>query len=616
MDLRPILGKVNRIGRRLAIVTVAASLLGVAVGRGAAQTNLSECPQLVRTALNATQNFCRGTGRNQLCYGHSLLEVEPLDSNIEFSFEKPGDVVDALLMRALRVSEMNINSGYWGVALMRLQANLPDTLPGQNVTLLLFGDVELRSASTHSRTVDMVANETLTVRAGPSTDNLPVAYLEAGEAIVATGRLRDSSWLLVNLPGETFRSGWVVSSLLTPVLGTIESLDVVAPQLNPPSYGPLQAFYLKTGVNEPVCAEVPTNGLLIQTPRNAHNVSLVINDVEMTLGSTVFVEAAPGRSMSIMTLEGMARVSHAGEEQVAVPGAVVEVPVDETLKPSGPPQPSRPYDRRKAETLPVEALDVPVPVPPPITEDEAERINEIVEQGAPLCGVQGLPPCDDSVPATSDAAQGSAGPAVETTVEPTSTREATPTATGIPTNTPSPLPTNTLPAATWTATRAETTENPTMPPANESGTPVGADATNTKPPSGGSDATVMPPTAASTLTATPAITTAPPTATRTSSPVPTIAPPTATRTSSPVPTIAPPTATRTSSPVPTIAPPMATRTSSPVPTIAPPTATRTAPPSNTEEPRPYASSTATSRPWWYGRPRTATPTPTPAHSLM
>ena len=34
---------------------------------------------------------------------------------------------------------------------MKLQANLPDSLPGQNVTFLMFGDVQIQNAVYHWR---------------------------------------------------------------------------------------------------------------------------------------------------------------------------------------------------------------------------------------------------------------------------------------------------------------------------------------------------------------------------------------------------------------------------------------------------------------------------------
>ena len=52
---------------------------------------------------------------------------------------------------------------------MKLQANLPDTLPGQNVTFLMFGDVQVTNAVTSGATISLIANGSANVRATPST---------------------------------------------------------------------------------------------------------------------------------------------------------------------------------------------------------------------------------------------------------------------------------------------------------------------------------------------------------------------------------------------------------------------------------------------------------------
>lgn len=104
------------------------------------------CPDLVAQAIAAADAACQATGRNQTCYGNVNMTVQPQDGVGAISFSKVGDIVDVSLLQSLKLSPMNVTTGEWGVALMRLQANLPDALPGQNVTFLLFGDVEVTNA--------------------------------------------------------------------------------------------------------------------------------------------------------------------------------------------------------------------------------------------------------------------------------------------------------------------------------------------------------------------------------------------------------------------------------------------------------------------------------------
>lgn len=106
------------------------------------------CPQIVEQALAAADSFCAGAGRNQACYGNFELTAIPQPNVSAFRFSTVGDITNVSDIQQMTLSPMDTASGFWGVALLKLQANLPDTLPGQNVTFLLFGDVELTNAVT------------------------------------------------------------------------------------------------------------------------------------------------------------------------------------------------------------------------------------------------------------------------------------------------------------------------------------------------------------------------------------------------------------------------------------------------------------------------------------
>jgi hypothetical protein len=104
------------------------------------------CPTIVETALAAADQLCQTIGRNQACYGNIDITAEAQPDATDFRFTTQGDVADVSDILTLRLSPMNETTGAWGVAVMRLQANLPDTLPGENVTFVLFGDVEIQNA--------------------------------------------------------------------------------------------------------------------------------------------------------------------------------------------------------------------------------------------------------------------------------------------------------------------------------------------------------------------------------------------------------------------------------------------------------------------------------------
>ncbi len=107
------------------------------------------CPVIVQEALDATDLACADTGRNEACYGNVSINAIPRDGvdDETFIFEQQGDVVPVATIQTLQLAPLDREMGTWGVALLRLQANIPDSLPGQNVTFLAFGDVEIESGS-------------------------------------------------------------------------------------------------------------------------------------------------------------------------------------------------------------------------------------------------------------------------------------------------------------------------------------------------------------------------------------------------------------------------------------------------------------------------------------
>src|SRR4051794_32055957 len=95
----------------------------------------ADCPALVRQALAATDTLCHETDKNQACYGNINLKAQPIPSAENFSFSKPGDRVDISAIKSLQLSPMAMDTGEWGVALMKVQANMPAAQPS-NLTLL------------------------------------------------------------------------------------------------------------------------------------------------------------------------------------------------------------------------------------------------------------------------------------------------------------------------------------------------------------------------------------------------------------------------------------------------------------------------------------------------
>ncbi|MBN1201899.1 MAG: SH3 domain-containing protein [Anaerolineae bacterium] len=320
---------------------------------------------------------CDGIGRNQACYGHAVLEAEPQEGISDWMFEQEGDRVGVATLYRLRTSAMDLEEQTWGMALLSLQANLPDTLPGQNVMLLLFGDAEITNAVENTPPpvlLDVTATGNPNVRSGPSTDYAVVGSLAAGQTVVGDGHDDTGNWLRIRL--ESGRIGWVYAPLVTITgdMTTLPTRSIIDD--TEPEFGPMQAFYFRSDVGDALCNEAPNSGLLVQTPDGAGEISLMVNEVRVRLGSTAYLWMPETNRMNISVIEGQAEITTAGVTVMAIGGEEVSVLLDENgLASEAPSEP---------ETLPVDFAD---PLPMSLLPRSVAFVTEAVFDGgspAPL----------------------------------------------------------------------------------------------------------------------------------------------------------------------------------------------------------------------------------------
>ncbi len=334
------------------------------------------CPDIVVQAMTTTTEACDGAGRNQACYGHVQLAAQPQAGVNNFVFDQSGDVENVVDIQSLRLSAMDADLGVWGVALFRLQASLPESELKKNITLLMFGEVEVENLATSTPLADVTVQslKSVNVRLLPSSEAVVVATAAPQATLLATGRNSDTSWLRVKL--EDGRGGWVFAPLVTST-DDLEALAVVEP--SSVYYSPMQAFYFQSGVDDAACPEAPNSGLLIQTPEGVGKVTFLINEVDIQLGSTVFFEAEADGEMTVSVVEGAAIVTTDGVGYKAVAGTQIGVPMGKDLKPSGAPSKPRAYKMETVEALPVQYLPRAVEIAAPLTPEELAEYLESPE---------------------------------------------------------------------------------------------------------------------------------------------------------------------------------------------------------------------------------------------
>lgn len=321
------------------------------------------CSAIIETAWTAIEDLCAGTGRQQACYGHEAITFQPQPGFNAALFEQPGDIIDLMTIQSLRFSALDLATGQWGVAQMRLQADIP-VANGENVTMLVFGNVDIQNAvpAPTPVAVNVTVANTINIRLTPTTGAPIVATLAPGTTVTARARLADSSWLQIEVP-ETGEVGWVYAALVSAPADELAGLNVATSSA--PYYGPMQAFYFSSGTESPVCDEMPPDGLLIQTPEGVAEVSLLINEVNIQIGSTAFLTAESGESMAIRVVEGKVTAQTAEGRSTAIAGTQISIPLDDNLSPTAPPTMPTAYETNVVARLPVTQLERPIDIAAP-----------------------------------------------------------------------------------------------------------------------------------------------------------------------------------------------------------------------------------------------------------
>lgn len=271
------------------------------------------CDELVTTALSTVGPACDGLGRNQACYGNRLINAV-MNAGVTASFNVSGDKVDLTAFQSISSTPLDDIQQTWGITVLKAQANLPDTLPGQNVTFLLIGDTELQNPTPRMEAVTLRTGIT-----GTSCTSAPPAglLLQTPEGVQATLTFNGAS---VTLGSTLFLTATVNGQLIVATLegsgivgafdgirvvqpgtqvrlplGTDDGLQVIGPPSEPEPYDAaalqnLPLSLLERPITLPPSAGIPV--IATQPPVGATLATLTVPPVTLPPGPTL-VPCAP-----------------------------------------------------------------------------------------------------------------------------------------------------------------------------------------------------------------------------------------------------------------------------------------------------------------------------------
>lgn len=106
-----------------------------------ANENLN-CQDLINQAMLISGNNCDHVGPNQVCYGNITIQAD-LISDANKPFANVGDVIDVQLLQSLSTAPLDLQKKEWGIAIFNIIANLPRSLPGEAVKMVVFGNTTI-----------------------------------------------------------------------------------------------------------------------------------------------------------------------------------------------------------------------------------------------------------------------------------------------------------------------------------------------------------------------------------------------------------------------------------------------------------------------------------------
>lgn len=337
------------------------------------------CTTLIREAVREIGSDCAELGRNEACYGNTLIDATLSDSTLTFA--EGGDIVEIGALESLATAPADPTNNTWGIALLDLQADLPESGDG-NVRMVVFGGVDVTPVNTAAAGFDATCalsndgDQNINLRVGPNTSFAAVDTLQPGEALTGYGVSADGEWVRA-------AEGWIFASITT---NDCSGAGLpVFDEASEAYLAPMQNFTLTLGEGGS-CAAAP-DGLLVQAPEGT-TANIMINNVEIRLGSTAFITIDDAENALVVanldgdvvvTSDERSRRIRVGEETTV---ALAEVPLGTEGNAAGAPTYPRPFtsttqtiDENLLSLLP-ETFTMPSPAAP-------RNVDDALDEGRP-----------------------------------------------------------------------------------------------------------------------------------------------------------------------------------------------------------------------------------------
>ncbi|MBN1679620.1 MAG: hypothetical protein JW966_04960 [Anaerolineae bacterium] len=288
-----------------------------------AQDGTDACTQLILSVLSDLGTNCANMESNTACAGFDDVTgmlVEGIEEPEGF-FEEAGYRTDLLELAVVAGSPVDPVESTWGVSVTKVKANIHNA-QDDDVMFIGIGDVEIENAVEPTEALLPVETVAVTTasqanvyrKADMNSDML--GTVAAGTALEADGVSPDGVWLRVHYKDADQQNyaAWVGVDTLA---AGVDASGL--PVIDENTYTPMQKSYLRNSFDTPTCTRALPSMLLVQGPKDTP-VDIMINDVDIRVGSTILLQVLPpGDAMKITVLWGVAIINPDTADALIIP---------------------------------------------------------------------------------------------------------------------------------------------------------------------------------------------------------------------------------------------------------------------------------------------------------
>ena len=258
------------------------------------------CSATVEKAFAALGENCADLQRNSLCYGNPQVHATFAAEDYAADFATPAARASIVGLSSLTTGALDTEQSHWGVSVMNLGANLPQTYDGPGIIVMLAGAAEAVNEVEPARVMEIqtplstAALEETTRFKNPGVIPAALGSVAEDEVLLVDAYDKTGQWLRVVTDGTI---SWIESDKVAR-LQTMDSL----PRLALGETFAMRAFSLTTGTDYPDCDKAEPM-VAIQTPEDLE-FSLTVNGVDIHIGSMVTFQQVHRNALSMTVHRG------------------------------------------------------------------------------------------------------------------------------------------------------------------------------------------------------------------------------------------------------------------------------------------------------------------------